>query len=396
MELENRQSMFQDFLDCAGVMLWHYDHEMRLLSGTGQGSPYEVLLGASGSRQAIWQYCLTHELPGFCADAASLLWLAVPRYEAGALTDIYIIGPAFGSASSEETLRDTLRRLQIPKVLTRETIEMFRNIPVVQAPMLIQYGVLLCRCLIETERDGTDFQAITGEIPRSTDSGNDEDFLFSRNGTYAMEQEIFKAVEDGNIYYQHPPAAFTRRMGELALGDPLRHAKNQTIACVTLLARAAIRGGLPEGTVYPLSDWYIQTLETFQNVAEVYQLTQDAFADFTRRVHKCKLSGHSREIQECMSYIELHFQENLSLEALAKELGYSKSHLSTKFSRETGMSISDYTAQVKITYAKLWLKNSNRSIREISNDLDYSSVSYFSSVFRKQTGMSPSEFRTQT
>lgn len=396
MDQEAKLYVFQELLSCSGVLLWHYDREMTLLSGTEEDSPLAFLFGAWGGKQMIRQHCFNHKLPGFCADEASLQWLAVPQYTDQVLTDIYILGPVFGSASSEGTVRSTLHRLHVPDSQMREMANTLQKIPVVHSTLLIQYGILLCRYLTGTECDETDFQVITGGTPQHMDSGSSERPLFSRNGTYAMEQELFKAVEEGNLAYQHPPQALARQSGSLSRGDPLRHAKNQTIACITLLTRAAIRGGLPENIAYSLSDWYIQMMETLSNIADVYQLSRDAFADFTRRVHKRRASGYSREIQECMSYIGLHFQEELTLESLARELGYSKSHLSAKFSKETGISISDYTVQVKIEYAKLWLRNSDKSIREISNDLNYGSISYFSAVFKKHTGITPSMFRNQT
>ena len=396
MDLESKLNVFQEFLDCAEVRLWHFNGEMRLLSGQDDGSIFETLFRIGGGKQLIHEYSMKNDLPGFCSDAASLLWLAIPQHIETILTDVYVIGPVFGSVTYEQTLLDSLRKLQFSDNLVREASSILEKIPTVQHTLLVQYGVMLYRCLTDVKLDPTDLQLITNSVPKRNASSAMEEEFISRDGTYALEQQLFQAVENGNIHYQHPQEIFSKKAGVLCLGNPLRHAKNQLVACLTLITRAAIRGGMPEEMAYSLSDWYIQMSEATNDIAEVYQYSQEAFKDFTKRVHKLKLSsGRSKEIQECMSYIELHFQQCLTLETLAKSLGYSKNYLSSKFTREVGMSISDYITHIKMEHSKLLLKNTNKSIQEISDELGYNSISYFSALFRKQTGFTPTAYRNR-
>lgn len=253
---------------------------------------------------------------------------------------------------------------------------------------------MLYRCFTDIRLETADFQLITNDAKQKKKLASEDEELFSRAGTYAMECQIFQAAEDGNIDYRHPQKSFSARVGIMASGDPLRHAKNQTIAAITLVTRAAIRGGMSEETAYSLSDWYIQMVEMTTEIAEVYQYSRDAFRDFTQRVRKRKLEqGCSKEILECMSYIELHFRERITMDMLAEACGYSKNYLSAKFVREVGMSVSDYISYVKIRHAKLWLKHSRMPVQQISHELNYNAASYFSAVFKKHTGLTPSEYR---
>jgi YesN/AraC family two-component response regulator len=166
------------------------------------------------------------------------------------------------------------------------------------------------------------------------------------------------------------------------------------ISCLTLITRAAIRGGLSENVAFQLGNYYVQSVESATNIAGVYQYSHEIFRDFTERVHKCKLEhGHSRETQQCLAYIETHVREKITLEDLATHLKYNKTYLSTKFSRETGMTLSECILNEKITLAKNLLKNTDKNITSISDELSFGSLSYFASQFRKKTGLSPSAYR---
>lgn len=396
MDLAAKIEVLKEFLSCAGVAYWHFDGEMTLLStSAGESDALRQLLTIGGCKQILHQYCLMHQVPGFCSDAAALLWLASPRYVNGVLTDVHVIGPVFGSETSEQSLMKSLQGLNVPQELAYKTAVLLRQVPVIPHTLLMQYGLLLHWCLTGEKLEKADLQIVLPNVPSvmNVSAGR---VIPSRSGAYALEQQIFQAVEEGDINYTHPKDIYSRGTGSLCRGDPLRHAKNELVSCLTLVTRAAIRGGLPEDTAYALSDWYIQMGEASGNVAEVYQYSQDAFKDFTERVHKCKLAqGRSKEIQECISYLEVHIRQRVTLEELAKNLGYNKNYLSTKFRREVGIPVSEYAVKLKIERAKLWLLNSDKSMQEISDELGFNSLSYFSAQFRKIVGRSPTEFRNR-
>lgn len=137
--------------------------------------------------------------------------------------------------------------------------------------------------------------------------------------------------------------------------------------------------------------------EASESVAEVYQYTREAFQDFTRRVHKCKQNqGRSKEILECTGYLELHLDRQVTLDELARALGYNKNYLSTKFRREVGMPASEYILRRKIEQACLWLLHTDKPVQAISDELGFNSPSYFSAQFRKITGQTPTDYRNRT
>ena len=101
----------------------------------------------------------------------------------------------------------------------------------------------------------------------------------------------------------------------------------------------------------------------------------------------------NRQCAAIKRYIDLHFKEPLTLEQLAEEGHMNKFYLSHAFKREYGISPINYLISRRIDESKYLLAETDLSISQIAQLLGFSSLSYFSQVFRKAHGTSPAEFR---
>lgn len=103
--------------------------------------------------------------------------------------------------------------------------------------------------------------------------------------------------------------------------------------------------------------------------------------------------ANNRQCAAAKRYIDMHFKEALSLEQLAEEVHMNKYYLSHAFKREYGVSPINYMISKRIEESKYLLAETDLSLSQIAQLLGFSSLSYFSQVFRRTQSMSPMEYR---
>lgn len=103
----------------------------------------------------------------------------------------------------------------------------------------------------------------------------------------------------------------------------------------------------------------------------------------------------NEKIRELIEYIQEHYQEDLSITALAQKIGYSKTHFMTVFKQHTGTSCVEFINQYRLTKACDALVNSLKPILEISTDVGYNNLSNFNRQFKRYYQLTPSQYRKQ-
>ncbi len=96
--------------------------------------------------------------------------------------------------------------------------------------------------------------------------------------------------------------------------------------------------------------------------------------------------------QQIQRYLNDHIGENISLEQIAKDNGFSVSRLQKIFKNETGESIIDYFISIKIERAKFMISEGKFTFTEIAGKLGYDNPNYFSRLFKKKVGITPTQY----
>lgn len=94
-----------------------------------------------------------------------------------------------------------------------------------------------------------------------------------------------------------------------------------------------------------------------------------------------------------IEYMRQHIDENLSVDKICATLHYNRSYIFKQFKKTTGNSIMAYFNKMKIDKAKQLLRESEMSVTAISELLSFESPNYFSKLFKKVTGYTPSTYR---
>ncbi|WP_238082988.1 MULTISPECIES: helix-turn-helix transcriptional regulator [Pseudescherichia] len=104
--------------------------------------------------------------------------------------------------------------------------------------------------------------------------------------------------------------------------------------------------------------------------------------------------GDSRSIaSQAMIWLDEHYQHKFSLDALAQELGKSRSYVSRKFHAETGEKIHDYLNTLRLRKACECLLHSDESVRDVAARVGFSDVTWFISSFKRGIGETPLQYR---
>lgn len=110
-------------------------------------------------------------------------------------------------------------------------------------------------------------------------------------------------------------------------------------------------------------------------------------------VHKDDLMSVENEMNTLIEYITMNPRRIVSNQELADVIFRSKDYIIKRFFANFGATPYDYQIQQKIFSAKNMLANMNLSVKEIANSLGYDDQHYFSYMFKKRCGMSPTQYR---
>jgi transcriptional regulator GlxA family with amidase domain len=114
-----------------------------------------------------------------------------------------------------------------------------------------------------------------------------------------------------------------------------------------------------------------------------------------KRQHLKITSPTNEIIMNAKSLLENQLASKVSLQDIAEQLNISYVWFRTYFKKHTGYSPYDYLLNIRINHARLLLKNSAISVKEISHSSGFESQQQFSKIFKKKTGLSPIQFRNK-
>jgi AraC family transcriptional regulator len=215
---------------------------------------------------------------------------------------------------------------------------------------------------------------------------------------YGTEITFFEAVKAGNIKQVRECMSplDDRELGALS-ANPLRNIRYHLIITIAFITRFCIEGDMPTETAYNLSDLYIQKADLCASKAELSALHKKMIFDFTKRMSLLKKKNvHSRPISMCLDQIHASLHNPISIESLAARVNLNPTYLSTLFKKEMGVTINAYIRSKRIEVAKNMLRFSEYSSVDIGNYLAFNSHSYFIHVFKRETGLTPKEFREKS
>lgn len=139
-----------------------------------------------------------------------------------------------------------------------------------------------------------------------------------------------------------------------------------------------------------MTDQLVQNVETFEHLQS---LVTDILIKLMDRVEQIDATPKNEYILQAQIYIRTHLNEKIALKDVADLLHLNASYFSRLFKKETGESFVEFVTRIKMEKAKELLDNSTRSVEQIAIEVGFDSKGYFLKTFKQQFGMSPKSYK---
>ncbi len=386
--------------NAAEIGMWCFGPEYELIYST---CPYEkeflMFLELGDCLEFVRRQKGGCSRPAILSDSRGLVWVAEHTYEEGNPCLLIIMGPVFLSSTSAKSIEDELRKLDFSISARKQLMRVLEKVPVVLPSMLTQYSSMLHYMITEDRVLPRDFLFQKTDVKPETDDYDEPDESMDTvdsDREIKGERLLLQAVREGNLNFMQVKEDEADFGGRLLshTGDSIRDAKNTVLISCALCTRAALEGGLSPKTVKALEKRYISQIEQCDTLSRLTALYHDLLKECVQRVHDLHQSPDvSASVQECCDYIRANVLKPLSVESIAKEMGYTDYYFTKKFYKEKGIRLTDYIKEARIEYAKIALITTKKSIQDISDSLHFGTRNYFSKVFRDIVDVTPAAYR---
>lgn len=169
--------------------------------------------------------------------------------------------------------------------------------------------------------------------------------------------------------------------------------KARMIELVTLLSREAIASGANISDMFSNNTNYIREIEKAVSIDEISTWLAGIMHSFIHIVFDYSGVKHSDIVFKVSSYVKENYNQKMTLDEIAKEVGMSSAYLSSVFKREMGISISNFINKTRVEHSKKMLKNTSMTLSFIASECCFETPSYFTKVFKDFVGVTPRQYR---
>lgn len=135
--------------------------------------------------------------------------------------------------------------------------------------------------------------------------------------------------------------------------------------------------------------------EEYSSLDALREEVEGFYAKVSSWVEQNRERRNSELVSQIKQYVDERYRESVSLSDLSEEFHLSTSYISLLFNKHLGENFSDYVTARRIEKAKEQLAHSDLRIYEIAEQVGYSDAYYFSTCFKRVTGVTPSQFRSR-
>jgi len=316
---------------------------------------------------------------------------------------LFFIGPYLQKDMKEAEIKELIESSHIPESLFPQLLDYYFSLPLITDKvsfyeLIRQAHQTICNISspIEHVFDLKTFETREEYLQKHTFVVHDEPILSMGmlEKRYHIEDEFLEAVSSGNAA---KALSVITKMSTLRFparsNDTFRDIKDMILALNTLLRRTSYTAGVHPFYIDSISANFARFIENAASVDDLDSMIPYMIRSYCDLVKKRSTALYSEPVRQILVTIDASLDSDLSLKRFANELFLNTSYLSSLFKKETGMTLTDYVNQHRIDYAKKLLKSTTLSIQTVAATVGISDIHYFTRLFRRITGFSPREFR---
>lgn len=320
------------------------------------------------------------------------------------------VGPYLDGPNSDKATAALAQRLKWDEKMTSSLYEYRNTVPVIQDEnaLLLLFRRLAAPVSIRAEGEADKKSGLLSIARFSEDEpfhphgpSREQNYEQSMAASmiekrYQAENAWLDAMLTGDMEYA---AQYMRRLTRYQPPErfnSLRGNQNMAIILNTLCRKNLERANVHPAYIDQVSREFSGGIEACVTVQEVRRLEREMARRYCEIIHEYAVKGYSPLIRQVMNDIFLHLDGEISLHALSSRAGVSDSYLSARFKEETGETLSRWVREKRVQRAKELLLREDFSIAQVAEQVGILDVSYFIRLFRKETGMTPGEYRSQS
>jgi YesN/AraC family two-component response regulator len=211
---------------------------------------------------------------------------------------------------------------------------------------------------------------------------------------YAHEEKLLKYICEGNeekAFYE--AKFFTRSNIDQRIPNRLLSHRSLVNSANTLYRKAAQSVGIHPIYLDEISQGFAKKLALCTTHQQIDVIYHDMIVDYCALCRTHSTQQYSPNMRTIINYISLNLSEDINLNSIAEAVNFSPSYISRKFKEEVSTTIPKYIAQQRIELAKSLLEKTGMSVKEISYYIGIPDWNYFTKLFKKTVGMTPSEYK---
>lgn len=207
---------------------------------------------------------------------------------------------------------------------------------------------------------------------------------------YENEKFILQCISKGDFA---PIESMVTNLPALSrLPNQLRNDKNLLIALNTLFRKAIEPAHVHPIFIDRISTRFAVRIEQLRSSDSIPAFRREMAREYCDLVKRYSLADYSPTIRRVMEYIHFNLSSKITLTALAKKHKLNPNYLSTQFNREVQQSLPEYITNYRISESCRLMQRTEATISQIAAAVGIYDTNYFSRVFKKKMGISPSEY----